>query len=184
MKKLTFSMIALLALAAVAHAGIIQGGFTFDDDGAVTIQKFENRSIQPNDKPDVHLQLDAGFLNMGLYADDGGGCDWYVAQEGAILYSGSGANVGFQSLMNGDGVFVGDEDFYVAAICPPEDGCTDGFFGWMHFNVGEYCEIELVGSAVAFDECGIFVGTIPEPATLGLVAASGFALLFLRRLGA
>jgi hypothetical protein len=97
----------------------------------------------------------------------------------------------------GDGVgqeatfAFGGDTITVSATADPDSATADNFLAKFTFNTGAIVsDTQEIGWYAGSDESGTdFAGfngfaivAIPEPATLGLISATGGALLFLRRI--
>ncbi|MDO9005246.1 MAG: PEP-CTERM sorting domain-containing protein [Aquabacterium sp.] len=193
---LAWSVLALAATQthAVVEAGHVSLDTTLRNDLPSSPINFSLRVDQTpaGDYAAVLLYLASGSLTGVTYTADEG-ADVFLVQEGDVFKNEAiGSNPAATFIYGtssapgtlGAPVYVG-QDFYLGirtrSFSDPgfeqavTDNTLDTFFttfGWAHFGVNAQGEVQLLGSAMAFREGGIIVGTlqaVPEPSTWALM---------------
>lgn len=181
--------LSTLALATQAQAVVEAGhwgAFNYP-----TSQIGDNFSVRVDqtvegDYTGVFMNYTAGQLK-GITFNVDEGAKVYIVQPGDVFTQASSA----QAInVFGDTPIPVGTDFYLAAktrsYTDPGFTYDDSFytsFGWAHFQADANGQLQLLGSAMAFREVGIIVGTtqaVPEPSALALMGI-GLAGLAWRR---
>lgn len=187
-----------LALSAQAHAVVEAGHWQArtisGSSGNFSVAVHQTTG---GDLTGVLLAYNSGALSgfLGAATDN---VDFFVVKPGAVL-SNATLSSGQEPFLGGPSGATGKltlstptvgRDFYlgVRTRSPKDPGYADAVaagqlssfftgFGWAHFQVDAFGAPNLVGSAMAFREGGIVVGTlqaVPEPSTWALMGL-GFA---------
>ena len=118
------------------------------------------------------------------------GSDWFAADPGDLLTRDTIDSGQFNTLI--DSAQMGaltvdvDQSFFLGVntgVDPINFSPLRQHFGWGEFLINQNGELQILDSAVAYDQVGIVVGenvAVPEPSS-GLLMLAGAAFLFLRR---
>lgn len=180
---------AALALTAQAHA-LVESGHWGSSNASPSFSVTVDQT-QGGDYTGVFMQYDGKTLKGVTYNVDEG-ADIFVVKAGDVLTNAWVASHTATFIMGpslGSGlqpqtIMVG-QDFYLGARtrsyldpgfqASVNAGQLQSFFtsfGWGHFKADQQGQLQLLGSAMAFGESGIVIGTlqaVPEPATITLM---------------
>ncbi|MBC7701301.1 PEP-CTERM sorting domain-containing protein [Aquabacterium sp.] len=181
--------IAALAMCAQTHAAVEAGHWRSATTAGNIGENFSvwvDQTIE-GDYTGVFMNYTAGQLK-GITFNVDEGAKLYVVKAGDVFTQASSALA--TNVFGSTPVPVGT-DFYLAAktrsYTDPGFSYDDSFytsFGWAHFKVDALGKPQLLGSAMAFREGGIIVGTlqaVPEPGTWALMGLGLAALAWRTR---
>lgn len=180
--KIATAAVFALAASPWAQAAVEPGHWTsaFGDAGPGGINY--NLSVWVDQTPEgdytggFFTYEDGQLTGVTINVDEGS--DWFLVTAGAAFSEAALAQGQFPFLIGATDfgptqtVAVGNE-FYLGARPKSGYGPSDvAGYGWGHFQVIDGVPT-LVGSAMAFNEAGIIVGTmqaVPEPGTMAMLA--------------
>ena len=194
MTKFSFAVASILMSASAQSAVVFENNIQLNaDPGFADFELLIFQDAAATDPTSIFFDFDsAASMITFVTANIDEGSEWYFADQGEEFSAATiGSLVVFASLDNPSTVNMSFETesplFHLGVNTGLGDGSGGEFdrsvFGWVLLeNTGS--DLELVESAVTYDQPGIVVGTletVPEPSSVLLLSFGGLACLLRRR---